>query len=275
KTVNKRKDLKTHQVEEVDPPVEKHGVEGHQPATAKHTTLAVKQKAVIQATFKYRRWLQVRKDGTTCGTEYIASIERSLPAFRGPNACVAQYEHRLHQVGDNLEMFYNKSSNTIKGTNGIPQKAYRTEYAIVTDKLLKMIGGSAGKPKSESNKSIIAVVKHIEDWGSRTSVTFSEIPGNHRWEHFSEEIGEVIPVGVTEGVEAKSEASVEADIMKVLFDDVYDLQVVVSWHGIRDFGVIVMVYDTVGVDVDGITELERKLFIRRFFLIHLLLDGVM
>ena len=158
KTVNKRKVLQTHQVEEVDPPVEEHGVEEErQPAKEKHTTLTVKQKAVLQATFKYRRWLQGQRDSTPSGTESIASIERSLPALRGPDASVANYEHRLQQVGDNLEKFYNKSSNIIKRHQWDSQKAYRAEYAIITDKLLKMIGGSAGKPRDESNKSIIAV----------------------------------------------------------------------------------------------------------------------
>ncbi|KAF9342905.1 hypothetical protein BGX34_007491, partial [Mortierella sp. NVP85] len=109
----------------------------------KHTTLAVKQKAVMQATFKYRRWLQGQKDGTTCGAESIAAIERSLPSLRGPDASVAKYEHRLQQVGDNLEKFYNNSSNTVKRHLWDSQKAYRAEYAIITDKLLKMIGGSA------------------------------------------------------------------------------------------------------------------------------------
>ncbi|KAK3812844.1 MAG: hypothetical protein J3Q66DRAFT_39280 [Benniella sp.] len=123
----------------------------------KHTTLAVKQKAVMQATFKYRRWLQVRKDTTTCGTESIASIERSLPALRGPNASVANYEHRLQVVGDNLEKFYNESSYAVKRHRWDSQKAHNAEYSIITDKLLKMISGSAGKPRVEANKSIITV----------------------------------------------------------------------------------------------------------------------
>jgi len=68
------------------------------------------------------------------GAESIAAIERSLPSLRGPDASVAKYEHRLQQVGDNHKKFYNKSSNTIKRHQWDSLKAYRAEYAIITDR---------------------------------------------------------------------------------------------------------------------------------------------
>ncbi|KAK3829418.1 MAG: hypothetical protein J3Q66DRAFT_395609 [Benniella sp.] len=56
-----------------------------------------------------------RTEGRHTLRRRIAAIERPLPSLRGHDASVAKYEHPLQQVGDNLETFYNKSSNTIKG----------------------------------------------------------------------------------------------------------------------------------------------------------------
>ncbi|KAF9109510.1 hypothetical protein BGX30_008380, partial [Mortierella sp. GBA39] len=70
--------------------------------------LAVKQKAVYQPTFRFRRWLENEKMATPQGDEEksITYIETHLPPLRGQDASVIEYVRELEQVEQRLKRFY-------------------------------------------------------------------------------------------------------------------------------------------------------------------------
>ncbi|KAK3813604.1 MAG: hypothetical protein J3R72DRAFT_42573 [Linnemannia gamsii] len=61
------------------------------PSSSAYYNLAIKQKAVYQPSFRFRRWLENEKMATSQGEQKsIAHIETHLPPLRGQNASVVE-----------------------------------------------------------------------------------------------------------------------------------------------------------------------------------------
>jgi hypothetical protein len=127
--------------------------------------LAVKQKAVYQPTFKFRRWLEDRKNiNPSNGDSSISNLERSLPPLRGESASFDKYVSRLELVNDRLDEFYN--GNKLFARRKWDAKRDReNEYHKIADRLLKMIGGNIGRKKGKRNKAVIGI--GLGKFGSR------------------------------------------------------------------------------------------------------------
>ncbi|KAI7820375.1 hypothetical protein BC939DRAFT_457798, partial [Gamsiella multidivaricata] len=111
-----------------------------------HHNLAVNQKAVIQPTFRYRRWLQEASKVVPEGQpQSIEQIESQLPPLRGPEASVTNYVARLEQVEDQLMEFYNGNNNRFKKNTWDMERAKHIEYQAIANSLLKIVGGSIGE----------------------------------------------------------------------------------------------------------------------------------
>ncbi|KAG0007767.1 hypothetical protein BGZ80_004246 [Entomortierella chlamydospora] len=124
-----------------------------QPPVVFHN-LAVKQKAVYQPTFKYRRWLEDKKtdDKPGDGTESIIDIESNLPPLRGEDASFETYFKGFNKVKKRLDDFYNCSKSLVKRHQWDAEKARESEYRVITDRLFKLIGGTIGEKRIDENK---------------------------------------------------------------------------------------------------------------------------
>jgi hypothetical protein len=120
--------------------------------------LAVKQKAVYQSTFKHRRWMEEQKAIVPKGAEQsIADIESSLPAARGEGASFTRFVEEFKKAEQRLDTFYNSKDNTFKKHKWDAQRARDGEYRIITDRLLRLVGGSIGCRRKDDNKVIIGI----------------------------------------------------------------------------------------------------------------------
>lgn len=120
--------------------------------------LAVKQKAVCQSTFKHRRWMEEQKAIVPKGAEQsIADIESSLPAARGEGASFTRFVEEFKKAEQRLDTFYNSKDNTFKKHKWDAQRARDGEYRIITDRLLRLVGGSIGCRRKDDNKVIIGI----------------------------------------------------------------------------------------------------------------------
>ncbi|KAI7821005.1 hypothetical protein BC939DRAFT_456836, partial [Gamsiella multidivaricata] len=109
-----------------------------------HHNLTVNQKAVMQPTFRYRRWLQEASKVVPEGQpQSIEQIESQLPPLRGPEASVTNYVARLEQVEDQLMEFYNGNNNRSKKNTWDMERAKHIEYQAIANSLLKIVGGRA------------------------------------------------------------------------------------------------------------------------------------
>ncbi|KAF9913876.1 hypothetical protein FBU30_002986, partial [Linnemannia zychae] len=97
--------------------------------TAFHHNLAVNQKAVMQPTFRWRRWLEEEKTVTPEGfSDSVAKIESQLPPLRGADANVNNYVAILEQVEDQLVAFYNGKNNKYKRNMWDAERSKYIEY---------------------------------------------------------------------------------------------------------------------------------------------------
>lgn len=124
-------------------------------APTRFFNLSAKQNVVYQPTFKFRSWLEQRKRRETPGKRSIAEIETNLPPLRGPNASIANYTEELKAVESDLHAFYN--SVTVQKHKWNAQKARQEEYRMIADRLLRLVGGSLGAKRHDSNKVIIGI----------------------------------------------------------------------------------------------------------------------
>ncbi|KAG0010370.1 hypothetical protein BGZ80_001543 [Entomortierella chlamydospora] len=105
--------------------------------------LAVNQKADYQPTFKCRRWLDEKKRIVPLGEEgSISDTENRLPPLRGDGArfetCIKEFE----QVQKRFDGFYNSDNMLVKKHQRDAQKAHDAKFAVITYRLLHMVGGS-------------------------------------------------------------------------------------------------------------------------------------
>ncbi|KAG0250977.1 hypothetical protein DFQ27_009114 [Actinomortierella ambigua] len=125
--------------QEVAPPANQHapGVDKQEPA-ASGSQQAVSQKSQRLYTS-------------------VSDIETSLPPLRGPNAVeYTNYKQHLDKYQHQLDNFYN-DAHRFKKFRWFSQRAKQEEYRRMTDSLLKMVDGSIGAQRKETNKVIIGV----------------------------------------------------------------------------------------------------------------------
>ncbi|KAI8604895.1 hypothetical protein EDD21DRAFT_411633 [Dissophora ornata] len=127
------------------------------PDPATYYNLAFKQKAVYQPTFKHRRWMEEQKNvALGDGIPSISDIETMLPPRCGEGASCARRVAKLEQVQGRLDEFYN-SNNRYNNHKWDTRKMRETEYRLITDRLLKVVGGTTDRKKDEANKVVIEI----------------------------------------------------------------------------------------------------------------------
>ncbi|KAF9560549.1 hypothetical protein EC968_006119 [Mortierella alpina] len=129
----------------------------NKPASNTFHNLAVSQRAVSQPSFAFRRWLETEKNKVPEGlSRSISDIESSLPRLRGHQGSMEKYVAELEQVQTSLDWFY-RDGQRFKRHQWDHSKAKEGEYAIITDRLLKMLGGAIGEQRKPDNHAIIAI----------------------------------------------------------------------------------------------------------------------
>ncbi|KAG0285769.1 hypothetical protein BGZ98_005337 [Dissophora globulifera] len=82
----------------------------------------------------------------------ISDIETGLPPLRGEDACYTDYIQWRELVKGQPDMLYN-GDNRFKRHKWDARRAKEAEYRLITDRLLKLVGGSVGTRRDESNKA--------------------------------------------------------------------------------------------------------------------------
>ncbi|KAG0200251.1 hypothetical protein BGX33_011132 [Mortierella sp. NVP41] len=120
--------------------------------------LAVKQKAVYQPQFRFRRWLESEKQAVLEDqTESVSALETKLPPVRGEDASVFKYAEEIEKVEKRLLEFYNGDNHRYKKHAWDAKRAKQAEYQTIADRLLGIIGGSIGRPKQDSEPVLIGI----------------------------------------------------------------------------------------------------------------------
>ncbi|KAG0355766.1 hypothetical protein BGX24_006552, partial [Mortierella sp. AD032] len=115
--------------------------------------LAVKQKAVYQPTFRFRRWEEDAKKAVPEGEEdSIRTIESHLPPLRGSASSIIDYVRELQQVEDRLKEFYAGDDHEFLKRSWDHTRARQMEYQATAERLLGIVGGSLGR-RLEDNRS--------------------------------------------------------------------------------------------------------------------------
>ncbi|KAF8923505.1 hypothetical protein BGZ47_004724, partial [Haplosporangium gracile] len=122
--------------------------------------LAVKQKAVYQPTFRFRRWLEGEKQTLLdVGKEQrtIAEMETRLPPLKGEGASVINYTTELRRVEERLLEFYAGQDQLYKRHKWDMERARQYEYQLLADRLLGIVGESIGRRHNPANPVLIGV----------------------------------------------------------------------------------------------------------------------
>ena len=127
--------------------------------------LAANRKALYQPRLKFRHLLENRKSRDD-GGDTIANIESNLPSFDADPEAREAYE-TAHW--DALNGFYNGSGMKHLRHDWDAGRAHRAEFALLTDRLLSMVGGTIGK-KRESNKKVVIGIG-LGKFGTSTKLT--------------------------------------------------------------------------------------------------------
>ncbi|KAG0307490.1 hypothetical protein BGZ97_000378, partial [Linnemannia gamsii] len=142
-------------------PMSAHTPNSDQPGTPPRDAfynLAVKQKAIYQPIFRFRRWLEEEKKVVPDGQEEsVSDIESRLPPFRGPGASVIQYVKELEQAEQRLKAFYAGNKHQFRKHHWDMERAKQADYQAIAERLLGIIGGSLGR-RVEDNKDKSPVV---------------------------------------------------------------------------------------------------------------------
>ncbi|KAF9188467.1 hypothetical protein BGZ51_000556, partial [Haplosporangium sp. Z 767] len=93
------------------------------PSPAVYYSLAVKQEAIYQPIFKYRRWLEEQKQQVPSEvTESISDIESRLPSLCVDDANFTNYVKEVEDVKERLDGFYN-ADQSVKSISGMPERS--------------------------------------------------------------------------------------------------------------------------------------------------------
>lgn len=115
-------------------------------------SLAVKQKAIYQPMFRFRKWMEEKKKVIPEGEEEsVSDIKSRLPPLRGPGASVMLYVKELKQAEQRLKAFYSGNKHQFQKHHWDMQRAQQADYQAVVERLLGIVGGSLGR-KVENNK---------------------------------------------------------------------------------------------------------------------------
>jgi hypothetical protein len=89
-------------------------------------------------------------------TESISDIESRLPPLRGDDANFTNYVSEVGNVKERLDGLYN-TDLSVKKHQWDARKALDAEFAIITNRLLHIVGGTTGRQRDEVNKVVIGV----------------------------------------------------------------------------------------------------------------------
>jgi len=132
--------------------------------------LAAKSKAVYQPGFRFRRWTEMEKKLVPEGeSNSISDIETSLPPLRGPDASVIGYVDKLRQVEKGLQAFYDSPDLRYKRHQYDMQRAKHTEFQLLAERLLNIVGGSSGRLKDPQDAVLIGI--GLGDFQGRSGLT--------------------------------------------------------------------------------------------------------
>ncbi|KAF9562940.1 hypothetical protein EC968_005044, partial [Mortierella alpina] len=127
------------------------------PKPETYCNLTVSQKAVMQPTFAFRRWMEFAKAELPEGaSQSVSEIESGLPPLRGQEGSIVQHTAAMKNVEGTLDKLYNEKL-TFKKHAWDSKKAKEAEYAVITDRLLKIVGGTIGEKRKADNPVIIAI----------------------------------------------------------------------------------------------------------------------
>jgi hypothetical protein len=124
----------------------------------KFYNFVVTQKALYQSILKNRRWMNKEKNKP--GPNYsksIADIESGLPPRAGEDSDFTKYLECLDKATKELSDFYNGNRHLFKRRSWDARKAFEAEFAVITDRILGIVGGSIGRMRDESCKVVIAL----------------------------------------------------------------------------------------------------------------------
>ncbi|KAF9943841.1 hypothetical protein BGZ65_000123, partial [Modicella reniformis] len=109
--------------------------------------------AVSQPSFKFRNWSEQQKMESTTGGE------DSPAATEGPDTSISNYVTELSRGRreEQLDRFYNGNNSLYKRHKNDAKKAKDAEYAIITDRLLNMVGGNIGRKRQPDDKVVIGI----------------------------------------------------------------------------------------------------------------------
>jgi len=85
----------------------------------------------------------------------LSAIISSLPPLKGPKASLTTYLRAFEKVCNQLDLFF--GSDRYMRRLWDLKKAQEAEYCIMTDRLMKMFGGSIGRRRREDENILIAV----------------------------------------------------------------------------------------------------------------------
>jgi hypothetical protein len=128
-----------------------------QPNASCYFDLVVKRKAMSQPTDSFSEWLEDQKENTTglSTGRTIQDIESTLPPLQGEGASFCKYVQARRASEGDLDDFYN---NTNFWKHQWDSKVCRKEeFYKVADGLLRMIGGSVGRPRMSHQHVVIAI----------------------------------------------------------------------------------------------------------------------
>jgi len=136
----------------------------------KFYNFVVTQKALYQSILKNRRWIEKEKmKAGPNDTESIVDIESNLPPRTGEDSDVLKYLECLDRAITILDRFYNGNHHRFKRRGWDARKAFEAEFAVITDRILSVVGGSVSRKREDSCKVVIAL--GLGKFSSKTKLT--------------------------------------------------------------------------------------------------------
>jgi hypothetical protein len=119
--------------------------------------LVIKRRAVSQPMDKFTNWLEDQKKNTigVSTGKNIADLESDLPALRGEGASFTAYVTARRQAETDLDQFYNHTNFWKHQWDA--RLGRQEEFEKVANGLLRMVGGSSGRPRRDDQKVVVAI----------------------------------------------------------------------------------------------------------------------
>ncbi|KAG9071286.1 hypothetical protein KI688_005497 [Linnemannia hyalina] len=128
-----------------------------EPQTTRYFDLVVKRKAVSRPSDSFAGWLEDRKEFTTGSStgRAIQDIETALPPLMREGASFREYVAARRASEEDLDNFYNQTNFWKHKWDS--EVCRQEEFCKVAEGLLKMIGGSVGRPRMPHRRVVIAI----------------------------------------------------------------------------------------------------------------------